>query len=127
MNHAAIGLGSNIEAELNIEAAMARIGNRHRVIAASKIVKTPPVGFPDQPDFLNGVLLVETDMKFEDLQEWLHGIEDDLGRIRTAEKYGPRTIDLDIVAWNGRVVDADVYERDFLRAGLQEVWPELKI
>ena len=65
-------------------------------------------------------------MNHEQLRDWLKQVEDQLGRKRI-EKFGPRTIDLDIVVWNDKIVDADVYERDFLRNAIQQIFPEIII
>ena len=54
-------------------------------------------------------------------------IENNLDRIRGKNKNGPRTIDLDVVIWNGDVVDKDVYERDFLRNSIKQICSELEI
>lgn len=127
MNQVAIGVGSNIEPEKNVAEAIHLIGRTHRVVGKSQLVKTKPVGYSDQSDFLNGVIRIETDLDVEALTTWLRNLEDRLGRVRMENRYGPRTIDLDIVVWNGKIVDEDVYRRDFLRQGLREVWPDLEI
>jgi 2-amino-4-hydroxy-6-hydroxymethyldihydropteridine diphosphokinase len=125
MNRAVIGIGSNIDPEYNIPEALDQIGRVHRIISESKIVETKPIGFTKQPNFLNCALLIETPMDYSQLQGWLHRIEKNLGRIRKSKKYGPRTIDLDVVVWNGEIVDQDVYDRDFLLNNVLEVWPDL--
>jgi len=127
MNRAAVGVGSNIDPERHVAEARRRIAERHRLVAESGFVKTEPIGYADQADFLNGVFLVETEMTLADFEAWLHGLEEDLGRVRTENRHGPRTIDLDVVAWNDRVIDLDVFERDFLRMQLSEVLPHLTL
>ena len=125
MNRVVISLGSNVEPEKHMQKAKEQIGLQHRILAESAIVKTEPIGFTDQPQFLNGAVLIETKMDRRELNEWLHQIEDQLGRVRGPNKYGPRTIDLDIVVWNGEVIDEDVGKRDFLKKSVLEVWPDL--
>ena len=125
MNRAVISLGSNIDPVEHIFKAREQISSQHTILAESSIVKTEPIGFIDQPPFLNGAILIETDMDFEKLNDWMHQIEDQLGRVRGLNKYGPRTIDLDIVVWNGEVVDDDVRARDYLRKCVLEVLPDL--
>lgn len=125
MNRAVIAVGSNIDPERNIAEARRRIVAAQRLLGESPVVETEPIGKADQPNFFNGTLCIETPMDREALRAWLHGIEQDLGRRRTGDKYGPRTIDLDIVVWNGEVVDDDVYRRDYLKAGVRQVWPGL--
>lgn len=127
MNRAVVGVGSNIDAERHIAEARDRIAERHRLVSVSAIVKTEPIGFADQDDFLNGAFLIDTEMDLETFTTWLHGVEDALGRVRTENRNGPRTIDLDVVVWNGRVTDPDVYERDFLKAQVLEVLPDLNL
>jgi 2-amino-4-hydroxy-6-hydroxymethyldihydropteridine diphosphokinase len=126
MNRAAIALGSNIRPEDHIPEAISCLQKRVRILSQSKFVTTQPLGFSDQPDFVNGVLLVETKMERPEIEEWLHAIEDEIGRIRGKNKYGPRTIDLDVVAWNGEIVHWDVRERDFLKKAVLQVLPQLK-
>lgn len=125
MNTAVIGVGSNIDPERNIARAKKRIAGDHRLIRTSSFVRTRPIGISDQPDFLNGVFLIETRFNRKSLRHWLQAMEDELKRDRSLPKYGPRTIDLDIVIWNGRVVDQDIYQRDFLKTAVLEVLPDL--
>ena len=124
MNRVVIGVGSNIEPQKHIAAARERIARDHRLLAESRFVETRPIGGPAQPNFSNGALLIETTMSREALKIWLETVEADLGRVRGANRYDPRTIDLDIVVWNGEIVDPDVYERRFLREAVLEVWPD---
>jgi len=126
MNRAVIGIGSNIKPYKNIEAAKKRIANQFAIVAESKIIKTKPIGFLNQPDFLNGVILVETPLDRKEVKYFLREIETQLHRIRTENKYGPRTIDLDILVWNETVVDEDVYNRQFLKQAIREILPEFK-
>lgn len=127
MNRVVIGVGSNINPKENIANAKQNIGRHHRIITESKFIETKPLGNLNQPNFLNGVLLIETEMDYEELKNGLIEIEKGLGRKRRKDKYAPRTIDLDIIVWNGKIVDKDVYKRDFLREGVLEVWPEIRI
>ncbi len=120
-NTAVIGLGSNLDAIDNIGRALYLIGCRVSVIAVSSFESTPPIGITDQPDFLNGAVLVETSMTQEQLNSELKAVEDEMGRDRSLPKYGPRVIDLDIIIWNGVIMDNDFYERDFLRRAVEEV------
>ena len=101
------------------------IQQKHCLVSESKFVKTKPIGAINQPDFYNGAFLVDTEMDKNDFKEWLKDVEKQLGRVRTKNKYAPRNIDLDIVIWNGNVVDQDVYERDFLHKAVMEVYPDL--
>ncbi|MFH1941982.1 MAG: 2-amino-4-hydroxy-6-hydroxymethyldihydropteridine diphosphokinase [bacterium] len=96
------------------------------IVAESIFIETKPVGSKAQPDFLNGAVLIETEMEEDELRGWLHKIENELGRIRGHDKFGPRSIDLDIVVWNETVVDQDIYERQFLYDSVVEVWPDFR-
>jgi 2-amino-4-hydroxy-6-hydroxymethyldihydropteridine diphosphokinase len=126
MNKAVVALGSNIRPEEHVPRAILRLQSQLQILSKSEFITTKPIGFSNQADFVNGVLLVKTKMERPELEAWLHGIEDEMGRIREKNKYGPRTIDLDIVVWNGEVVHPDVWERDFLKKAVLQVLPELK-
>ena len=122
-----IGLGSNIDPEANLEQAVQELKSRFKVSKRSQWTRTKPIGIQDQPDFYNGALLMETELEQQSLRKELKRIEDILGRDRSLPKFGPRTIDLDILIWNKKVVDEDYYERDFLRKGVEEVIPDLEL
>ena len=122
-----IGLGSNIDPEANLEQAVQELKSRFKVSKRSQWTRTKPIGIQDQPDFYNGALLMETELEQQSLKKELKRIEDILGRDRSLPKFGPRTIDLDILIWNKKVVDEDYYKRDFLRKGVEEIIPELKL
>jgi 2-amino-4-hydroxy-6-hydroxymethyldihydropteridine diphosphokinase len=120
-NEAVIALGSNIEAEKNIEEAFSRLQSCFKLVRKAGPILTSPIGIADQPDFLNAVALIETALSIEELVSVLKKIEDEMGRDRSRAKFGPREIDLDVLSWNGLVVDEDYYERDFLRQLVQEL------
>ena len=122
-----IGLGSNIDPEVNLEQAVQELKSRFRVSKRSQWTRTKPIGIQDQPDFYNGALLMETELEQQSLKQELKRIEDILGRDRSLPKFGPRTIDLDILIWNKKVVDEDYYKRDFLRKGVEEIIPDIKL
>lgn len=123
MNTAVVGVGSNIDPERHIALARSILAEEHRLVTESRYETTKPVGYADQPDFVNGALLVATVLDREAFVAYLHGVEDRLGRVRTANRNGPRTIDLDVVVWNGTVVDPDVHTRAFLRDAVSQVAP----
>ena len=116
-----IGLGSNIEPERNIAAALFYLRQEHRLILVSRLVQTSPLGIVDQPDFLNGAAKVLTEMEKPLFEDYLKKLEDRLLRDRTTPKFGPRTIDLDVVIWDGEVLDPDYYSRDFLKRAVDEI------
>ena len=122
-----IGLGSNIDPEANLEQAVQELKSRFKVSKRSQWTRTKPIGIQNQPDFYNGALLMETELEQQSLKKELKRIEDILGRDRSLPKFGPRTIDLDILIWNKKVVDKDYYVRDFLRKGVEEIIPDLEL
>ncbi len=126
-NQVIIGAGSNIGPNENIELARKALAGNFKLLKASRLIETKPIGYADQDNFLNCAFLIETEMDSASLKSWLIDLEDKLGRIRAENKNGPRTIDLDIVVWNGQVVDSDVYDREFLRNSVKELIPQLDI
>lgn len=126
MNRTIIAVGSNIEPDKNIARARDILAKDFELVAETDFVSTKPVGYTQQPDFLNGAVLIRTDLKLEPLRQHLKKIEDTLGRRRTILQFGPRTVDLDIVVWNGKLLDPDFYERDYLRKAVLELMPDLK-
>ena len=126
-NLVVIGVGSNINPEENIGLAEQAISSEHELLKTSSFIKTEPIGFKDQEEFTNGAYLIRTHMEQEELNVWLKNLEDKLDRIRTENKFGPRTIDLDILVWNSIVVDSDVQSRPFLRDSIQELLPEMEL
>lgn len=110
-NRVFISLGSNIDAETNLTAAVRHLRNHDavEVIATSRVYETAPVGTVDQPNFLNAALLIRTPLSAEALKAGpLWEVEQVLGRVRTADKNAPRTIDLDIALFNYDVLDVGV-------------------
>jgi 2-amino-4-hydroxy-6-hydroxymethyldihydropteridine diphosphokinase len=126
MHKAVISLGSNIQPQDNIAQTRMILAQKYKVIAESKFVPTKPIGPVQQPDFLNGVVYIETNHSLEPLKRDLQLIEQSLKRVRTKDKYAPRTIDLDIVVWDGQIIDQDFYTRTYLKAAVLEVLPQLK-
>jgi len=132
---AAIALGSNIE---DPEAQVARAFDEIAALPGTKLLKrsslhrTKPVGYADQPDFVNAMALVETSLEPRALLDALLAIEKKHKRVRTIPN-GPRTLDLDIIVYGSRVIDEPglkvphprAKERDFVMVPLREVWPEV--
>lgn len=126
MNQAIIAVGSNIDPQKNIALAREILARDFEVVAETEFVSTRPVGYTQQPDFLNGAILVRTELNLEPLRQRLRKIEDTLGRRRGVLTFGPRTVDLDIVVWNGKLLDPDFYERDYLKKAVLELDPGLR-
>ena len=126
INTAVLGLGSNIRAKENIEEARKIIAEKFIILKESSFIFTDPVGLKEQPPFLNGTILITTHLDYLEVLRMAKNIEDTLGRIRSDDKFGPRTIDIDLIVWNDTIIDEDFYERDFLKQTTLEVLPELK-
>lgn len=124
-NQAVIGLGSNIDPQVNIEKARHLLRQNFRVLGESDFIRTKPVGYTQQADFINGSVYIETELTQEDLTQRLKSLEQTLERKRSEIKAGPRTIDLDVIIFNGHVVDKDFYERDFLKKSVLQLIPNL--
>jgi 2-amino-4-hydroxy-6-hydroxymethyldihydropteridine diphosphokinase len=134
---AAIALGSNIEdPEGQVTRAFDEIASLPgtRVLARSRLHRTKPVGYANQPDFVNAMALVDTSLEPRALLDALLAIEQRHGRVR-AMPNGPRTLDLDIILYGDRVIDEPglkvphprAKERSFVMVPLKEVWPDVVI
>ena len=106
MTQVVIALGSNINPRANLRRAVRLLGEQCHLLAVSRVYQTAPVGTLDQANFLNAAVLVETGRTAAGLkQHVLSTIEQALGRVRTADKNAPRTIDLDIVLFGEDVLE----------------------
>ncbi len=128
-----IAVGSNIEPQRNISAALALLRNHVQVTAISTFYRTAAIDRPDQPDFLNGVFAIRTAAGPRALKfDILRGIENQLGRVRSADKYAARTIDLDVILYGQevrdepdlRLPDKDI-NRPFVGLAVLELAPNL--
>lgn len=120
-NTSIVSIGSNIDAEQNIARMLAILKSKVEVLKVSSMIKTKPIGVQNQADFTNGAVKIQTPLTSNELNQLLKDIENQLGRDRSAPKFGSRCIDLDIVVWNGEIVDKDYYTRDFLQKSVQEI------
>jgi len=132
MTRAYIGVGANLgDREATIRAALGALPG---VVAVSALRETDPVGVVDQPPFLNGAAVVETDLAARELLETLLAVERELGRER-GERWGPRTIDLDLLLYGDETIDEPgltvphprLHERRFALEPLLDLDPELAI
>lgn len=98
-SRAFLGVGSNIRPEENVPAALELLSWEMDITGISTFYRTPPLGNPSDPSFINGVLEVRTTLSEEGVLEVLTRIEDLLGRVRGADKYAPRTMDLDLLVY----------------------------
>ena len=126
MNDCIIGIGSNVEADKNIPKMLSLLAEKVKIIQVSELVQTKPIGIIEQPDYINGAVLIRTEMNLEVLTKYLKKLEDQMGRDRSQKKFGPRNIDLDILIWNNVVIDPDYYTRIFLRNSAAELGFENK-
>jgi 2-amino-4-hydroxy-6-hydroxymethyldihydropteridine diphosphokinase len=113
---AVVALGANIgNPREQMDLAVAILREATEVIAVSSYFVTKPVGGPEQPDYLNAVCILESDLPATDLLAVLQGIEKSLGRQRTVQ-WGPRTIDLDLIQYGSLLSAADELELPHPRA-----------
>jgi 2-amino-4-hydroxy-6-hydroxymethyldihydropteridine diphosphokinase len=133
-----VALGSNLgDREAAIRAALAALAAVPgvEVVAVSSLRETDPVGFLDQPRFLNGAAAVETTLAPAELLRTLLEVERSLGRTREGPPRGPRTIDLDLLLYGDRVVDEPglalphprLHERRFVLEPLAELASGLEV
>ncbi len=104
MHRAYLSLGSNIEPEMHLRAAIAELRARFGGLVVSPVYRSRAVGF-EGPDFLNLAVGLDTDLDPVALDAWLHALEDRHGRRRDVPRYASRTLDADIVLFDDRVVD----------------------
>lgn len=126
-----IGIGSNVgDRKVNCRKAIELLAETGRVLLVSSLYYTEPVGYKEQEDFINAVAAVETDCSPAELLSRCRSIEDRLGRTRTV-RWGPRTIDLDILLYGDLIVNEPdlviphplMATRKFVLAPLAEIVP----
>ena len=138
MTRAYIGLGANVgprEETLRRAVELLAAEDGIEVIAVSNLRETDPVGVVDQPRFLNGAVAVETTLPPRELLDVLLRTERTLGRVRDGTRWGPRTVDLDLLVYADEVVDEPglrvphphLQERRFALEPLAELDPGLVI
>ena len=129
---AVISLGANIgDTKANLDLAIGLLREATEVIAVSSYSQTKPIGGPEQPDYLNAVVIVESELPAKDLLALLNGIETAMGRTREIH-WGPRVIDLDLIQYGGLLVNDEkltlphprAHERRFVLAPWFEIEPE---
>jgi len=136
MTRVYIALGSNLASPLTqVNAAIESLGTipDSQIVAVSGFYRTPPLGPQDQPDYLNAAVALETSLAPEALLDHTQRIELDQGRVRKAERWGPRTLDLDIMLFGDETIATprltvphyDMKNRGFMLWPLFEIAPEL--
>jgi len=126
MNQVIVSVGSNMDPLENIGKAADILDGMDFLVSVSRFIRTSPEGFKEQPDFLNGAFYIETSLAEPELKSCLKKIEARLGRIRTENKNGPRTIDLDIVAFNGEIIDPDYHRYPFVKSSTDEIFEQIR-
>jgi 2-amino-4-hydroxy-6-hydroxymethyldihydropteridine diphosphokinase len=127
-----ISLGSNIEPEIHLPRAMIALSALGRLMAVSKVYQNPALGPSSQVDFLNAAARLETELQPLEIRVILRGIEEVLGRVRSADKYAPRTIDLDLSMLGDLELESDLLtlpdpgllSRAFLAIPMAELAPD---
>jgi 2-amino-4-hydroxy-6-hydroxymethyldihydropteridine diphosphokinase len=138
MARAYVGLGANLgDREATLRAAIAALDATEgvQVSAVSALRETEPVGYLDQPRFLNGAVALETTLAPRELLDALLAVERSLGRTRGGPRFGPRTIDLDLLLYGEESIDEQgltvphprLHERAFALEPLAELDPDLVV
>ena len=136
MIHVYIGLGSNLAQPLQqLQSALTSLGALPNtiLIQASSFYASQPMGPQDQPDYVNGVVLLETELEAHTLLRHTQLIETQHGRERHGQRWGPRTLDLDILLYGQHQISSEelvvphygMREREFVLYPLFEIAPEL--
>lgn len=133
-HQAYIGVGSNISPRAHIERAFYELGQKVRIVASSLFYSTAPLDGRNQNEYLNGVWKAMTGADARTLKfEILRPVEDMLGRVRRADKFSSRSLDLDLLLFDNAVIrepdlqvpDPDIYVRSFIVLPLLELDPDL--
>lgn len=98
-----LSLGSNVQPRRYLHAAVAALRERFGALQVSPAYRTAAVGF-DGPAFLNNAVAIETDLPLQELDDWLHALEDAHGRDRSGPRFSDRTLDIDIVFYDDLVL-----------------------
>src|SRR5687768_15853055 len=133
MARAWLSLGSNLEPERHLAAALEELRAAFGELVVSRTYRTRAVGF-DGPDFLNLAVGLETTLEPEVLNDWLHALEDRHGRRRDVPRYASRTLDVDILLYDDRIVHGanhlevprrELLEQAFVLKPLSDIAPDL--
>ncbi|CAK9885987.1 MAG: 2-amino-4-hydroxy-6-hydroxymethyldihydropteridinepyrophosphokinase [Candidatus Erwinia impunctatus] len=135
MSQVYLALGSNLaEPRQQINAALSALRQlpESQLTAVSSFYRTPPYGPAGQPDYLNAVVSLDTRLSPETLLDATQHIEQQQGRIRCGERWGPRTLDIDILLFDNRVLNTprltvphyDMHNRAFMLVPLLEIAPD---
>jgi 2-amino-4-hydroxy-6-hydroxymethyldihydropteridine diphosphokinase len=129
---AVVALGANLEEPRKaIELAIELLKQAADVIAISSLYETEPVGGPEQDNYINAVLILESELPAAELLSLLHGIEKSMGRVRDV-RWGPRVIDLDLIQYGTLLSESEeltlphprAHERRFVLEPWHEIEPD---
>lgn len=131
MGRAYLSLGSNVDAEAHLRAAVVALRARFGALQVSRAYRFPAVGFAGG-DFLNAAAAIDSDLDPFALNDWLHALEDAHGRDRSGPRYGDRTLDIDIVFYDDLVLEGpghlrlprDELRHAFVLKPLAEIAPD---
>jgi 2-amino-4-hydroxy-6-hydroxymethyldihydropteridine diphosphokinase len=138
MSRAFIGLGGNVdEPARHVRAALSELGAlpRTELKRHSSLYRSAPLGPAGQPDYVNAVAELETGLEPEVLLDALQAIEAAHGRVRSVEQWGPRTLDLDLLLYDERLIRTgrltvphpEMSRRNFVIGPLAEIAPDVSI
>jgi len=138
MTRVYLALGSNLADPLHqVQSALDALAAipQSRLVACSSLYRTPPYGPPDQPDYLNAAVALETDLTPDALLDHTQRIELEQGRVRKDHRWGPRTLDLDIMLFGELTLTTprltvphyDMHNRAFMLLPLLEIAPALTL
>ena len=133
-----IGLGSNLDEPIDqVRRALGELGQlpESRLLARSSLYRSRPMGPMGQPDYVNAVAALATTLAPLDLLDELQGIEVRHGRVRAGERWGPRSLDLDLLLYGDQVIDNDrltvphygLRQRAFVLQPLREIAPDVRL
>ncbi len=133
-----IGIGANLNnPKAQVNSALIALSKLKKScsLAQSSLYRTPPMGPQDQADFVNAVAKLETSLLPIELLNELQTIENSHGRIRKEERWGPRTLDLDLLLYGNQVIEEErltvphygIKQRAFVLVPLAEIEPQLTL
>jgi 2-amino-4-hydroxy-6-hydroxymethyldihydropteridine diphosphokinase len=131
-----IALGSNLAKPVDqVNCALEALAHmpRTKLVVCSAFYRSKPLGPQNQPDFLNAVVALDTELPPEELLDCTQAIEQNQGRVRKLERWGPRTLDLDMLLYGDRLIHTerltvphyDMKNREFMLYPLAEIAPEV--
>ncbi|CAV19688.1 2-amino-4-hydroxy-6-hydroxymethyldihydropteridine diphosphokinase [Vibrio atlanticus] len=133
-----IAVGSNLAdpvSQANLAIETLKNLPRTTFVATSQLYSSTPMGPKNQPDYINAVVAIKTELTPIELLDCTQKIEQEQGRVRKDERWGPRTLDLDIVLYGNEVIDSErltvphygMKEREFVLYPLAEIAPSLQL